>query len=86
MLPKGSTNFVQIYLNIFYLKNTNDSSLWHITVLALAILGGTQGDQMIWKKLPNIFWKVAKTDAKPNNAKIQTIFTNSLFSWKCNKL
>ncbi len=32
------------------------------------------------------FWKVAKTVAKPNNAKIQVMFLNSLFSWKCNKL
>ncbi len=31
-----------------------------------------QGDQMIWKKSPN-FWKVAKTVAKLNNAKLETI-------------
>jgi hypothetical protein len=37
-----------------------------------------QGDQMIWKKLPNIFLKVAKTVAKPNNAKIQTMFFKQL--------
>ncbi len=84
MLPKGSTNFVQININIFL--NHQWRNLWQITVLALAILGGTQGDQMIWKKLPNIFWIVAKTVAKPNNVEIQTMFLNSLFSWKCNKL
>ncbi len=41
---------------------------------------------MIGKKSPNIFWKEAKTVAKPNKAKIYTRFLNSLFSWKCNKL
>ncbi len=46
----------------------------------------SQGDQMTWEKSPNIFWKVAKTVANPNKAKIQTVFLNSLFSWKCNKL
>jgi hypothetical protein len=32
-----------------------------------------QGDKMIWKKSPN-FCKVAKTVAKQNNAKLETIF------------
>ncbi len=38
-----------------------------------------QGDQMIWKKLPN-FLKSGQND--PNNAKIQIIFLNSLFQSK----
>ncbi len=42
--------------------------------LALQLnLVGDQCDQMIWKKLP-IFLKVAKTVAKQNNAKLETIF------------
>jgi hypothetical protein len=47
-------------------------------VLHIDNLGVYQGD--IWKKLPNIFCKVAETVAKQNNAKIQTMFLNSLFS------
>ena len=33
-----------------------------------------QCDQMIWKKNRPIFGKVAKTVAKQNNAKLETIF------------
>ncbi len=33
-----------------------------------------------------IFWKVAKTVAKPTIAKIQIVFLNSLFRWKYKKL
>jgi hypothetical protein len=33
-----------------------------------------------------IFRKVAKTDAKPNNATIQNMFLNSLLWWKCTKI
>ncbi len=33
-----------------------------------------QGDQMIWKKIASFFWKVAKTVAKQNNAKLQAPF------------
>ncbi len=45
-----------------------------------------QGDQMILEKNRPIFWKVAKTAAKTNNAQIQNTFLNSLFTWKCDKL
>ena len=44
-----------------------------------------QGDQIIWNKNCPIFWKVAKTVAKPNNAKIQTMFLNIFFRRKCYK-
>ncbi len=43
------------------------------------------GDQMIGNKNCPIFLKVAKTVAKPNIAKIQTMFLSNLFKWKCNK-
>jgi hypothetical protein len=42
-----------------------------------------QGDQMIWKKSPNF---LKSTQNNPNNTKIQTIFLNSLYWRKCNKL
>jgi hypothetical protein len=38
-----------------------------------AALVANQCDQMIWNKSPN-FLKVAKTVAKQNNAKLQTLF------------
>ncbi len=33
-----------------------------------------------------IFWKVAKTVAKPNNAKLQNLLLNTLFWWHCYEL
>jgi hypothetical protein len=38
------------------------------------IISVNQGDQTIWKKLTQFFKKVAKTVAKQNNAKLETIF------------
>ncbi len=46
---------------------------------------GNQGDQMIWNKNRPIFWKVAKTVAKPIDAKIQTMFLTRLCLPKCYK-
>jgi hypothetical protein len=37
------------------------------------------------EKIRPILWKIAKTIAKPNNSKIQTMFLYCLFWWKCNK-
>ncbi len=74
--------FLFFCVNCFDSGKTLFTGLSNICELGLCISEG-QGDQMVWKKSPNIFWKVAKTVAKSNKAKIQTMVLNSLFSWKC---
>ncbi len=44
-----------------------------------------QGDQMIWNKNCPIFWKVAQTVSKQNDAKILNMFFKRLCSQKCYK-
>jgi hypothetical protein len=56
-----------VYTTVFHLKN-------------LQPIKRGQGDQMIWKKIAQFFEKWPK---QQNNAKIQTIFLNSLFWSKC---
>jgi hypothetical protein len=59
-------------------------------ILGNGLLLKKQGAQAGWpddsEKNRPIFWKVAKTVAKPNNAKIQNLLLYILFRWKCYEL